>query len=327
MIYLFKNANEMYDPFYQVAVSPFPWEFELLQSAAVKRLKFLSHYGTASFITPAKHSRYEHTIGVWTIISRFFPEEEELRIAALLHDIGHLPFSHAVEKTLGFNHHTITEEYIRGHEVSSILQKYEFNPERIIDILNEDSPLSHKTPYLSADHLDSFLRDSYMLGKSKEHPADILKKISFSGQYVESDLETSKSIMASIYHDHTCFLHPINLALDSLLAKAISIFVKKEQLPLHTIQPLTNHELLQLLLSSKEESVKEIMKTIMWNPENVIVQAEEFNGSEKIEVKKVYDKTPLVEGVPLTSICPDSKDLLEKIRALKTSYFMKNSLY
>jgi HD superfamily phosphohydrolase len=105
MQYIFRNPVNIYDPFYQITTKLTLGSMNYSQSKALKRLKFLSHYGTASFITAAKHTRYEHTVGVWTIIAHFFPIEKELRVAALLHDIGHLPFSHAVERTPGFNHH------------------------------------------------------------------------------------------------------------------------------------------------------------------------------------------------------------------------------
>jgi HD superfamily phosphohydrolase len=321
MIYVLNNKKEIHEPFYQTNISAYPWEIELLKSTSVRRLKFLTHYGTGSFISSAKHTRFEHTLGVWAIISTFFPKEEELRIAALLHDIGHLPFSHAVERTLGFNHHQITEDNINGEEVSKILLTHGFSPSMIIDLLNQDSPLSHKTPYLSADHLDSFLRDSYMLGKSKEHPSHTLRKISFNHQYVEADLQTSKNIMECIYYDHLCFLDPYSLALDSLLAKAISIFAQKKETSLESIKSLTNNELIQLLHSSDLPKVKEIMSIIMWAPEKIMIQDEEAKGTEKVEVKKVYDKTPLVDGVALTSICSESNRLLETIRSLKKSYY------
>ncbi|MCT2534428.1 HD domain-containing protein [Aquibacillus koreensis] len=321
-MYLFKNLKEVHDPFYQQTFSIYPWEYELLQTKTLKRLKYLSHYGTGSLITSVKHSRFEHTIGVWTIISTFFPKEEELRIAALLHDIGHLPFSHAVEHPLGLNHHTITEEYIRGEEVARILRKYDFLPEKIIDLLNQDTPLSHKTAYLSADHLDSFLRDAYMLGRLDRRPAQMIQSIYFEDKYVEADLTTSREIMSALYHDHCSFLHPTLLALDYLLSKAISIYATEKAQTTEVIKTLTNNELIHLLVHSRIESVEEIMSIVMWEPERIMVHDHLVDGAETIEVRKVYDKSPLVDGEKLTSICADSHKLLEEIRSLKKVYYI-----
>ncbi|WP_456279267.1 HD domain-containing protein [Bacillus sp. AK128] len=321
MHYIFKDPKQIYDPFYQLMTPTFPWEYELFQSRSVKRLKYLSHYGTGSFISAVKHSRFEHTVGVWSIIAHFFPDNHELRIAAILHDIGHLPFSHAVERTLGFNHHLITEEYIKGDEVSSILEKYDFKPERIINLLNEDTPLSHKTAYLSADHLDSFLRDSYMLGKLTKHPSELIKRISFSSHYVETDLEHGVTIMKAILDDHKSFLEPTCLALDALLAKSISLYGSHHDVQLETIQQLTNYELLETLIQSKNKEIDELLDIIMYNPERIVVSKDEFTGAEMVEVKKVYDKTPLVNGLPLTTLLPEAESMLENIRSLKRPYY------
>ncbi|MFT4416421.1 HD domain-containing protein [Fredinandcohnia humi] len=321
MIYVFTNPTSIHEPFYQTNIHPYPWEYELLQTRTLRRLKFLSHYGVGSLVTAAKHSRFEHTIGVWTIIATLFSKDEELRIAALLHDIGHLPFSHAVERTLGFNHHKLTEERIRGEEISSILLKYGFSPEKIIQLLGIDTPLSHKTNYLSADHLDSFLRDAYMLGKLRVHPSEVLKNISFSHHYVQTDIDTGRRIMEAIHADHLSFLAPINLALDALLAKAISIFAEASNEEVSSIQSLTNNELLQVLINSSHPQVNEIMEVILWYPEKLCFYEEEVEGATKVEVKKIYDKSPLVDGTPLVSICAESNERLAKVRSLKKAHY------
>ncbi|WP_407270349.1 HD domain-containing protein [Radiobacillus sp. PE A8.2] len=320
-MYIFNDPKEFFEPLYQTKVKIFPWEFELLHTKTLRRLKHLSHYGTGSFITTVKHSRFEHTIGVFTVIATFFPDEEELRIAALLHDIGHLPFSHAVEKTLSFNHHQLTEQYIKEIEVASILDKYGFSADRVIALLNDNSPLSHQTPYLSADHFDSFMRDAYMNGKSKEHPAEVFKRISFQGNYIEADLQTSRTIMHSIHADHANFLSPVMVCLDALLAKAITIYAAETEVELGVIQRLVNSELIQLLREVKIDRITNILDTIMYNPERLSVYPVPGNELDEIRVVKIYDKTPLVDGAPLTAFCEESQVLMGEIRAMKKTYY------
>ncbi|GAA0344240.1 hypothetical protein GCM10008967_38350 [Bacillus carboniphilus] len=322
MHYVFVNSDEVFEPFYQTKIKTFPWERELLKSKTLNRLKHLSHYGTGSLISSAKHSRFEHTIGVWATIATFFPKEEELRIAAFLHDIGHLPFSHAVEKTLGFNHHTITEQKISGGEIAEILLNHGFSPSRIIDLLNSDSPLTHKTTYLGADHLDSFLRDAYMLGKSDLNPPDILQRISFNGHYVEADLQIGRQILEAIYYDHQSFLSPTLLALDGMLAQAISIYSNSSMVKAGTIQDLTNYELISLLQNSGIKEVVDMLDVILYHPEEIVIKEVDFSGAVKVEVRKVYDKTPLVDGKPLTSICENSQMIMDRIYGLQKNYYV-----
>lgn len=320
-MYLFPRSLEFTDPFYQIPVRLFPWEWDLLQSEPMRRLKLLSHYGTGSLLTAAKHSRFEHTVGVWTILATFFPDDAELRIAALLHDIGHLPFSHAVERTLGFNHHHLTEERIRHGEVAGVLKANGFEPERIIALLNQDSPLTHRTPYLSADHLDSFLRDAYMHGYAGVQPASVLRSIRFNGHYVEAGLPVAQGILGAIHCDHGCFLHPLLLALDALLSKAVALYARDREVELDYIAPLTNQGLLQLLLDSGIREVRELLDVVMLHPEKVATYEEAAEGADEVRVTKLYDRTPLVDGVPLTDLCPDSRALMDRIRAMKRSYW------
>ena len=145
-------------------IEPNELEIKLIQSQPIRRLKHLAHFGAGSLVSPVVHSRFEHMIGVWKLTAYYFPENIELRVAALLHDIGHLPFSHAVENTLNFDHHKLTEQYILEDEISSILQQFNIDPHRIIDILNEPSVITGKGEILGFDHLDSFFRDTYMAG-------------------------------------------------------------------------------------------------------------------------------------------------------------------
>jgi HD superfamily phosphohydrolase len=90
-----------------------------LDTPAVQRLRYVRQVGHAFLVYPgATHTRFEHALGAYHLTKRALasleergelarvPEEDCLavRLAALLHDIGHYPFSHALEEA-GFPHH------------------------------------------------------------------------------------------------------------------------------------------------------------------------------------------------------------------------------
>src|SRR5919198_283965 len=90
-----------------------------LDTEAVQRLRYVRQVGHAFLVYPgATHTRFEHALGAYPLTRRALasleergeleqvPEEDCLavRLAALLHDIGHYPFSHALEEA-GFPHH------------------------------------------------------------------------------------------------------------------------------------------------------------------------------------------------------------------------------
>lgn len=127
-------------------------EKRLIDSAPVQRLRSIHQLAMCYQVYPgATHKRFEHSLGVMDLVGRIFdrvfdersmsggvrerlkeylePEvlgywKQVLRVAALLHDVGHLPFSHAAEKDLlpnGWNHERITAHIIRESEIASIL--------------------------------------------------------------------------------------------------------------------------------------------------------------------------------------------------------------
>src|SRR6185295_9469088 len=103
----------------------------------MQRLRYVRQLGLAHLVYPgASHSRFEHALGAYHLARRaldFLGGRNELatvpaadagivRAAALLHDIGHYPFSHALEE-LGVPHHEeIAKPLIAGGEVGDILR-------------------------------------------------------------------------------------------------------------------------------------------------------------------------------------------------------------
>ena len=105
---------KLYDPVHQF-IDLDDHEAALLDSPPFQRLRYIRQMGTAYLVFPgATHSRFEHSLGVMELSTQIFdrmaekaPGEHDypywrkvLRMAALCHDVGHLPFSHVGEKAL-----------------------------------------------------------------------------------------------------------------------------------------------------------------------------------------------------------------------------------
>ena len=97
--------------------------FDLIQHPYVQRLRYIKQLGMTHLVYPgALHTRFHHALGAMhlmglameTIKSKgqaiSFEEEQAVTIAILLHDIGHGPFSHALEHTIvkGISHEDIS---------------------------------------------------------------------------------------------------------------------------------------------------------------------------------------------------------------------------
>jgi HD superfamily phosphohydrolase len=96
-----------------------PLALTLLETPVVQRLRYVRQLGLAFLVYPgATHSRFEHALGAWHLAGmamRLLEErgalagistrdQQVVRAAALLHDVGHYPFSHALEE-IGVTHH------------------------------------------------------------------------------------------------------------------------------------------------------------------------------------------------------------------------------
>jgi len=115
------TSSDAVDPLWGIKIGLTDVERALLQTQQLRRLHFIKHCGGSSINSHVIFSRLQHTLGVWSLISYFCPEDIELRVAALLHDIAHLPFSHTLEKALSFDHHNETKIILTSGVIKDIL--------------------------------------------------------------------------------------------------------------------------------------------------------------------------------------------------------------
>src|SRR5215213_2890431 len=157
--------------------------FRLLNAAEIQRLRRIRQLGMASLAYPgADHSRYSHSLGVMETarkildqLRRSFPIDEESEtvcvVAALLHDLGHGPFSHVFERVSGIHHERLGQRVILDpdSEVHRVLFQHDkLLPERIVDFLRCKPRRTFfcdiLVSQLDADRLDYLLRDNLMTG-------------------------------------------------------------------------------------------------------------------------------------------------------------------
>ena len=166
---------------------------KLLGCKEVQRLRRIKQLGFSELVFPgANHNRFAHSLGVVHIAKKFLDQFDRVTgmpltaaqrtfvlTAALLHDVGHGPFSHAFEKVTGRDHEAYTSDIIRdpSTEVSQALSGYDADmPKRLADFFhteNEGDALPLGIPayltqvissQLDADRSDYLLRDSYSTG-------------------------------------------------------------------------------------------------------------------------------------------------------------------
>jgi HD superfamily phosphohydrolase len=159
--------------------------WQLLETPEFQRLRRIRQLGFSDLVFPgAVHSRFAHSVGVFhtarllcgvieeKLGSNFEPEAAETVIcAALVHDLGHGPFSHAFESALDMRgkHEAWTEKIILSPDVSAIMDSYRRDMSAdVAQIFKEETPPNIYSSVVSsqfdADRLDYMRRDRMMTG-------------------------------------------------------------------------------------------------------------------------------------------------------------------
>lgn len=209
------HHHEFRDPIHQYIVLD-ELEIALVSTEAFRRLRYIHQLALTYLVYPgATHRRFEHSLGVLHLASyaydivtdganipdeyNFIPQgnskthrywKSVVRAAALLHDIGHLPFSHAAEHRLlpkDWSHEKLTGLLIQHEEISGILNSFSIKPEDVIRVAlgpEKYSKYFSRTPFtelesimseiitgdsFGVDRIDYLLRDSYHCGVGYGH--------------------------------------------------------------------------------------------------------------------------------------------------------------
>ena len=149
---------------------------DLLDTPAVQRLRHVKQLGTVPLVYPsANHTRFEHSLGVYHLAREALEHldiagthAERIEAAALLHDVGHGPFSHNIEalthRHTGKYHDDVGELLHRG-QVGEVLRDHDLDPDRIAALVaGEGKYGALVSGELDVDRMDYLVRDAYHTG-------------------------------------------------------------------------------------------------------------------------------------------------------------------
>jgi HD superfamily phosphohydrolase len=149
---------------------------ELLETPPMQRLRRVAQLGTVTMVYPsANHTRFEHSLGVYHLADRALThlgiegqQAERVRAAALLHDVGHAPYSHNIEALIhrktGKYHDDVSELLDQG-AVGRILTENGLDPDRIAGLVAGEGELGQLVSgELDVDRMDYLVRDAHHTG-------------------------------------------------------------------------------------------------------------------------------------------------------------------
>jgi len=230
----------------------------LIDTPEFQRLRRIRQLDTASLtFHGAEGSRFTHSLGVMALTRRAFdgvvqnyPSLESHRsvvlTAALLHDLGHGPFSHAGEEMFGSQHEVWTRRLIQESSIAKILNNFAPGLLRCLEqVFTKKYPLplveQLVSSQLDCDRLDYLQRDSYLTGAQYGHLD--LDRIFMALNYdpITQRLVVTKKGLVAIEHYLTVryfmylqvYNHPKNLAARFVLSKIFQraqVLLKLEKL-------------------------------------------------------------------------------------------------
>jgi HD superfamily phosphohydrolase len=341
--------------------------WDIIQTAPFQRLRRVKQLGFSEFTYPgACHSRLAHSVGVFHTARRLADRLHEIIpsvrhdnesrcaaiAAALVHDLGHGPFSHAFEEALeasGFHwsHENMSEALIRDTVVGEILDGLMPNHrEKVIDIVGSQNPknlyYSIVSSQFDADRLDYMQRDRLMsgrLGSAIDFPwllanLDMRRVPVYQDEELQGEVETfvigEKSILAAeayvlglfqLYQ--TVYLHKTTRGLEKIFSEILKrLFFLRNESAFDKTGLNKNHAIFQFLEdSSNPEKFLKLDDTLIWGALHELCDAKDSVLSElarrllERQIYKAIDLTALVQ----------SKVKPEKVRSKEVEVISKIS--
>jgi HD superfamily phosphohydrolase len=337
-------------------------EIKIIDHPIFQRLRRIKQLSGAHLTYPgAQHTRFEHSLGVMHIASQAAQALEEkgifdaddianIRIAALLHDIGHGPFSHLFEEVVQrkrkSSHELLGRDLILKTDIGDLISESGFNKKFITSLAFGDSKLQFMNEIisgaLSADMMDYLLRDGYFTGaehakidhKRITQSLDVYKKklaLEKSALYsFESMMHSRYQMFKAVYFHKTVrsaevmLLESIRLAYDELGLSSMSLddyieltddslLAKLVSLPTHT------SELKRAQKFAKDYQNRELFKCVF---ERILTKKDqisnlkisqlknELSKKSKIDGNEIFVDSSITPSIPLSPSKKESKSLI-----------------
>jgi hypothetical protein len=343
-------------------VRAFGTEIKIIDNPIFQRLRRIKQLSGAHLTYPgAQHTRFEHSLGVMHIAGQAAQALEEkgvfayddianIRIAALLHDIGHGPFSHLFEEVVQRkrkrSHELLGRDLILKTEIGDLISESGFNKKFITNLAFGDSKLQFMNEIisgaLSADIMDYLLRDGYFTGaehakidhKRITQSLDVHKKklaLEKSALYsFESMMHSRYQMFKAVYFHKTVrsaevmLLESIRLAYDELGLSSMSLdeyieLTDDYMLARLVSLPTYTSELKRAQKFAKDYQNRDLFKCVF---ERILTRKDqisnlktsqlknELSKKSKIDENEIFVDSSVTPSIPLSPSKKESKSLI-----------------
>jgi HD superfamily phosphohydrolase len=267
---------------------------DLLDTPEMQRLRHVRQLGTAYLVYPsANHTRFEHSLGVYHLAVRALDnlgvtgtERDEVRAAALLHDVGHTPFSHniedIVEEHVGKRHDEV-EDLLDG-ELARVLEENGVSPDHVASLVCGEGRYGQLVSgALDVDRMDYLVRDAHHTGVpyGTIDSGRLVLELGFVDDELvlgEGNVQTAEALLLarSLMHP-TVYSHHVARISTAMLERATQRLIETEGVDAEDVRRMDDHELTVALRENEETretaerlAERRLYKRAVWKPRDEV---------------------------------------------------------
>jgi HD superfamily phosphohydrolase len=238
----------------------------LIDSPIVQRLRRIRQLGFSNLVYPgANHTRFEHSLGVYHLTRMLIDQVEEHRhkellAAALLHDVGHGPFSHTTEHLIQRytkKKHDDVEVLLRKGEVSDVLKDNSISISAVARHIRGETSIGQIiNSEIDVDKMDYLVRDAHYTGVAfglVDH-VRLIHEISFKENKLVLNiggLQAAESLLVSRFLMHpTVYFHHVSRIAESMCTHAAECMIESGSLSPAMLQRMDDAEFMMNMKSA-----------------------------------------------------------------------------
>ncbi|AKB35249.1 Putative dNTP triphosphohydrolase, Archaeal subgroup [Methanosarcina siciliae C2J] len=242
---------------------------ELLATPQIQRLRRIMQLGFSNLVYPgANHNRFEHSLGTMHLATMLMKnldsiEEDkkmEIRAAALLHDVGHGPFSHVTENIIDKytrRRHDDVRDIVRKGEIKEALKKHGISPGNLAKHIKGETSLGQiLSSEIDVDRMDYLVRDSHYTGVAfgVVDYNRLINQMHFYEDRLVIDyggLKAAESLLVSRFWMNTSvYYHHVTRISEAMCSRAVEYMVENGELDPKRLRQMDDIDLVAAMRNS-----------------------------------------------------------------------------
>ena len=293
---------------------------KLIEDERFQRLRYVKQLGFSYLVFPgAHHTRFEHSLGTWSITNEIskrllIEENEELCIAGLLHDVGHMPMSHESEGPIYAKtkmlHEDIGRKIITDTGMLDCLSSFGLSKKKVLNYFDGNSYGKIITGAIGSDRIDYLMRDAYYTGVAHGvtdyyRLRNVITYAMGEPAVFDNGIEAVESFLAARYYMYSSvYFHHACLIANGMYKKALALALESGSVDPYEFVYYDDTKALNALsaIDASKQMINDLLNRKLFKRAYYYPN---FKGSIKIpELCEAVEKAGLKESEYIADIIP-----------------------